>query len=60
MYEVHCDCGTSIFENEHDAISALWLVGLYHNAKINREAVHKKLEKYGYYEEFPLSIIKSE
>lgn len=60
MYEVHHNYGSTSFENENDAISALWTVGKYHRININLESVKKKLSKYGYCEQHPLSIIKSE
>lgn len=57
-YEVHSNYGGAVFKNEDDAITALWLLGAYHNIKIKNEAVKNVLQKDNYYEAFPLSIIK--
>ena len=60
MYEVHSDYGAAQFENEHDAIQALWLLGAYHGIKINGSKVKERLDRKAFYEAFPLSIIKGE
>lgn len=58
-YDVHCAYGAASFENEHDAIKALWLLGKYHSMEIDMEAVKQGLEKEGYYMQIPLSVISS-
>lgn len=57
-YEVHSNYGGATFKNEDDAITALWLLGAYHDVEIEREEVKKTLERDCYFETFPLSIIK--
>ena len=57
-YEVHSNYGGATFKNEDDAITALWLLGAYHDVVIEREEVKKALEMDCYFEAFPLSIIK--
>lgn len=57
-YEVHSNYGGATFKNEDDAITALWLLGAYHDIEIERERVKKALERDCYFEAFPLSIIK--
>ena len=57
-YEVHSNYGGATFESEDDAITALWLIGAYHEIEIEREIVKKALEKDNYFEAFPLSIVK--
>ena len=57
-YEVHSNYGGATFKNEYDAITALWLLGAYHDVEIEREEVKKALERDCYFETFPLSIIK--
>lgn len=59
MYELHCNYGFAIFESEKDTISAVQLIGLYHEIHINREEVKRSLEEKSYFEAFPLAIIKS-
>lgn len=58
MYEVHSDHGAALFHNEEDAINALWMVGLYHDSTIDPERVKRDLNQDGYYDYFPLSIVK--
>ena len=58
MFEVSDGRGTAFFETENDAINALWLLGLYHDAKIDRDQVKRYLKKGGYFDLFPLSITK--
>lgn len=60
MYEIHCDFGAASFNNEDDAISALWLLGKYHNIEIDFKTVKEGLENKAFYEKFPLPIIKGE
>lgn len=57
-YEVHSNFGSALFESENDAISALWLLGSYHDIEINRDNIKRALEKEGYFEAFPLAITK--
>lgn len=57
-YEVHSNYGGAIFKNEDDAITALWLLGAYHDIKIKHDEVKKALERDNYFEAFPLSIVK--
>lgn len=57
-FEVHSNYGGALFVNEDDAIKALWLLGPYHDIEIECEAVKRALERDGYFEAFPLSIIK--
>lgn len=57
-YEVNSNYGGALFSNEDDAITALWLLGAYHNVKVEREIVKRALEKDCSFEIFPLSIIK--
>lgn len=57
-YEVHSNYGGATFKNEDDAITALWLLGAYHEIEIERETVKNALERDCYFEAFPLSIIK--
>lgn len=57
-YEVHSNYGGALFTNENDAISALWLLGAYHDIEIKREKVKNDLEKDDYFEAFPLAITK--
>lgn len=58
IYEVHSNYGGAIFKNEDDAISALFLLGMYHDITIDKSKVKKELDKESYYEAFPLAIIK--
>lgn len=58
VYEVYGNYGGALFSNQDDAIAALWLLGLYHNIEIDRNRVKRILEKEGYFEEFPLAIIR--
>lgn len=58
-YEVHSNYGGAHFTNEDDAITALWLLGAYHDIKIERDIVKKALERDGYFEESPLSLVKN-
>lgn len=63
MYQVHTNYGAGIFTNENDAITALWLIGSYHDVKINRKEVKKELERNSFYEDLhcmSLFIIKAE
>lgn len=57
-YEVTSDYGCATFRDEQDAINALFLIGAYHNIKIDNESIKKALDKKGSYECFPLSITK--
>lgn len=58
VYKVNSNNGGAIFKNEDDAISAVCILGGYHGVKIKQETIKKALEKDGYFETFPLSIIK--
>lgn len=58
QFEVHSNYGGALFINEDDAITALWLLGAYHDVKIEQETVKRALERDCYFEAFPLSIIK--
>lgn len=58
MYEVHSDYGCALFTTEQDAINALYLLAAYHDIKIEKNDVKKRLEKDSYFDVFPLSIIK--
>lgn len=60
MYEVHGNYGAAAFNNEEDAITALWMLGQYHDLDINNTMVKDALNKHDYYEIGILSIIKSE
>lgn len=59
-FEVTSNHGTALLKNEDDAIHALWLIGLYHDFDINHDVVKKALDGKGYYEKFPISIVKTE
>lgn len=58
MFEVSDGRASAFFETENDAINALWMLGFYHEAKIDREQVERYLRKGGYFDLFPLSITK--
>lgn len=55
-YEVTSNYGSCIFQSKEDAVSALWLLALYHGYDLRREDVIGELGRVGYYGIFPLSI----
>ena len=56
-YHVESNYGGAIFTNEEDAITALWMLGSYHEIQIDRKTVKKALDYDGYFEVSLLSIV---
>lgn len=60
MYEVTGNHGCVLMKDEDDAIGAFFLLSGYHDICFDRDKIERHLEKYGYYEDFPLVIKKCE
>lgn len=58
QYEVHSDYGCALFSTEQDAVNATLLLAPYHGIRINSDDVKERLREDGYFEAFPLAIIK--
>lgn len=60
LYQVHSSFGCSTFSTETDGIKAFWLLAPYHDIHVDEQAIKRALEKEGFYEAYPLSIVKCE
>ncbi len=59
-YQVSSYFGRGIYENEHDAILAVYMLAPYHNMEILMEEVKVYLDMYGYYDAYPIVVKKCE